>query len=183
MALTRLLRLRRTCCFRHTCACASQGGCSDAAKPAPYVCRGSCSGNRSYPTLGCGPARNAERHDPSLVNRIDLHQLRGSRFECVKTIESRETIGAIAAQVDRFRRGWRPVLVTPPAGRLRVVFRANADDSKQPVFCIAVCPRKNGGEIVTDIGGRAHARDISEAELGQLLTVLGLERKVLEELK
>jgi hypothetical protein len=115
------------------------------------------------------------------VNRIDVHQRRGSHFESLKTIDRPDRISAIVAQVNRLRQGWDPVRVSVPAGRLRVVFRENGDDAKRPLFCIAVCPRKHGGEIVADIGDTSCARDVSEAELDQLLAVLGIERRALDE--
>jgi hypothetical protein len=133
--------------------------------------------------IGCAATRKADLHDPTLVNRIDLYQRQGSQIECVGIIDNRDNINNIVAQVNSFQQGWKPVLVTAPSGQLRIIFRANRDALKGPVFYIAVCPREIGGEIVTDIGDTTCSRDVSQIDLDQLLAALDLKQEVLDKAK
>ena len=121
----------------------------------------------------------ADWHDPTPVNMIKVDQLRGSHFELATIIDSRDKINLVVEYVNRFSQGWKPVLTTVPSGKLYIAFREDGNSSKFPLFYIRVCSTG----IITDINSKTCSRDISQAELKQLIAVLDLKSDAFDEVE
>jgi hypothetical protein len=116
--------------------------------------------------------RKAAFPDPAKVARIDVSitgMPSGTEVRRL-SVQKREQIAEALAILQRHRDGWKQVRVTPPAGRVTIIFISTDAKAVWPL-CVV---RSGEGWISTDINGHVHARDISASDQEKLLKTLGI---------